>query len=81
MGETEALRNWGRDPDDRCPVCYVPPGAWHLPGECIHSGMWKGPKKPRRFPDGAAPADVLPNDVPPDGNPPDVGHGVSGGTG
>jgi hypothetical protein len=76
MGETDALRNWGRDPDDRCPVCYVPPGTWHLPGECIHSGMWKGPKKPRKLPDS-----TVPGDVPSDRNPPAADHDVSGGTG
>jgi hypothetical protein len=40
----EPLRHWERDTDDRCPVCFVPPGAWHLAGECIYTGLWKGPE-------------------------------------
>ena len=76
MGAEDALRNWGRDTDDRCPVCYVPPGAWHLPGECIHSGPWKGPKNRKKLPDATAP-----NEVPSDGNLPAADHDVSGGAG
>jgi hypothetical protein len=62
--EEEALRHWEQDSDDRCPACFVPPGVWHLKGECIYSGLWNGP---RALPGGASPNDAVPDgtdDVP-----------------
>jgi hypothetical protein len=57
--EEEPLRHWELDADDRCPVCFVPPGARHLPGECIYSGPWSGSED---LPDEARP-DVAAPDV------------------
>lgn len=37
----EATRGWDWDDDDRCPVCFVPPGAHHT--ECLYTGAWFGP--------------------------------------
>jgi hypothetical protein len=69
--EEETMRNWERDPDDRCPVCFVPPGVWHLPGECIYSGLWRGPKA---LPDVAARGDSPSDEGSPGGT-----HDVCGG--
>jgi hypothetical protein len=62
--EEETLRHWEQDSDDRCPVCYVPPGAWHLAGECVYSGLWKGPEA---LPDVAARGEDLPGGASPGG--------------
>jgi hypothetical protein len=72
--DEETVRQWPPDPgEDRCPVCLVPPGAWHLADECIYSGLWHGPVKPPDVAgdsDAAAPATRVPR--------PDAVHDHSG---
>jgi hypothetical protein len=69
--EEETLRHWEQDSDDRCPVCFVPPGAGHLTGECIYSGLWNGPV--------ALPDVVARGGAPTSGGLPDAAHDVRGG--
>jgi hypothetical protein len=43
MDEDET-RDWGLERTDRCPVCFVPPGAPHIEDECVYTGLWNGPE-------------------------------------
>jgi hypothetical protein len=64
----EEVRSWPQDTDDRCPVCFIPPSAWHLAGECIYSGQWNGP--------GTLPDPAAPGGTPAPGGSPGSRHGV-----
>jgi hypothetical protein len=39
----DETRDWGAFREDRCPVCFVPPGAPHIEEDCVYSGVWEGP--------------------------------------